>query len=201
MLGYLSLGLGAVGLGWLMGMTISPIMQGVITALLAFAVASAQVLAALRRDAGETTQAAHGPPHGLAVLLLGIAAGAAIGIVTRTHEWLAPSVDQRMAAWKATGYDSQMIARRLFDARYPVPTAGAKNGEGSSRPPADQAVLFDVTADQCADWRRASQDSTRRLGQLQVAADRRIDTYLRVCATFQCERAMVELLCTQSSRG
>lgn len=197
---------GGLGLGWIMGMSVTPIVQTVITAVLALAVAVANALIGLRAEAevqGEDDQDKPKPepvnPLPFGSLLIGLAAGAALGIWSRTHDVLGPDVNSRIAEWKSTGYPDSVIARRLFERTYPPLT------KENAVPKGDPAVgnttfLYHVPAGGCEVLRQATPDSAQLSTQLRVLGDEYVDRVVSQCNSAECMRALVELLCADTSQ-
>jgi hypothetical protein len=80
------------GIGWLTGLSVTPVVAAVLTTLLALASSLVAVLQVIdQRQSGnlplKLPSANAGP---LAALVTGIAVGATGGIIARTHHWLEP---------------------------------------------------------------------------------------------------------------
>lgn len=99
--------LAGAGIGWLAGLSVSPVIQGVITGLVTASVAVSSVLAGIRKpdvreerpdrsDESESEPKAGAKRESrssvdampVAVLIIGIAVGAPLGICVRAHNWL-----------------------------------------------------------------------------------------------------------------
>jgi hypothetical protein len=80
--------LAGLGVGWLVGLSFSPIAQVVVASLVGAAAAIASVLMGL----GDQSKLPHSRTLAPIVwLVLGTATGATVGVLTRSHGWLAPS--------------------------------------------------------------------------------------------------------------
>jgi hypothetical protein len=95
--------LAGLSIGWLAGLSASPVVQGVLTAILGLAVSCVTLLAGLephlstRKRSNDSPNAAStgraawlsavrvGP---IVALTMGLATGASIGVFARTHDWL-----------------------------------------------------------------------------------------------------------------
>ena len=101
-------------LGWLLGLSVTPVVSTAVTAGFALVGGIVTVAVAKRKKAAEDD--APPPPRIsgvlVAALAVGCIAGGALGIRTRTHRTLEPSLDQRIAELEATGV-SEAGARRL----------------------------------------------------------------------------------------
>src|SRR5258708_2527879 len=108
-------------IGFLIGMSVTPVIQGVITAVLTLAVAVVTAVVGLKEAP------AHGPTRSeetksdgqnggaiapskanlfvapLGCLLLGIALGSCLGIMSRSHFWLGQSPQSFAKTWQKTG--------------------------------------------------------------------------------------------------
>jgi hypothetical protein len=143
-----------LGVGWLVGQSLSPVVQGVLTALVGV-VTSAACLSR-GKDADDAADGATTAPGGdkpkpqlrispalAGSLAIGIAAGAALGVAARTHEWLAPRPDPKptpqetIAQWKEVGLKEEEVAKKLFEKEM---AAEAKAGQ--SRPPHTTPGLY-----------------------------------------------------------
>lgn len=124
------------GVGWLVGQSVSPVVQGVITALVGIVTS----MACLSRETKVSAVAGNvegdeppkptepKPPRVSPVLTgclaFGLVLGTAFGVAARTHEWLAPKAEaaalqptpkEKVEQWKLTGLDEKEIAKRLFE--------------------------------------------------------------------------------------
>ena len=89
------------------------------------------------------------------MLMLGILAGAVLGILTRTHDLLGPrqpGVSAEMSAevkmWEDLGLDRALVAERLFEIKHPAAAAAVAN---SAADPQASSVLFKFPADKCSE--------------------------------------------------
>jgi hypothetical protein len=110
----LLLGASGLGIGWLVGMSVSPVLAVVVTSLLAAAAAGASILSGIQKP--ESYREINVVP--VFVLVLGIVIGSVFGVLTRTRSWLAtPAADptQTVLKWAAlTGLPPQRVALLLF---------------------------------------------------------------------------------------
>lgn len=130
-----------LGLGWLVGLSVSPVIQTILASLVAVLVSISSALAGLRPSDYEGKHPA--PQEGEAnkprarrvrrsfpVLLdplpvmsmvIGLACGASVGVYGRANGWLAARTNSYVAEWKGTGLTDQQIMTRVFDSLYPPP--------------------------------------------------------------------------------
>ena len=110
----LLLGASGLGIGWLVGMSVSPVLAVVVTSLLAAAAAGASVLSGLQKS--ETQRSINIVP--VFILVLGVVLGSVVGVLTRTRSWLASPADdpsRTILQWSAlTGLPPQRVALMLF---------------------------------------------------------------------------------------
>src|SRR5436190_10187174 len=85
------LGCSLIGIcvGWLIGLSMSPVLQSVLGALLALVVTIVAAGAGIKSD--QSPQIPKINPWPMAVLMLGIAIAAPVGILAREWRWFAPA--------------------------------------------------------------------------------------------------------------
>lgn len=121
--------LSGAGVGWLIGLSVSPVIYIVITSLIAFVVSITSALAGITVDR-EGTQAESRPaskripqveinPLPVMFMVLGLVIGASLGVYARTNNWLGPNPASFVEQWKDTELSKREISRRLFDELYP----------------------------------------------------------------------------------
>jgi hypothetical protein len=133
----------------MVGLAVSPVIQTILTSLIAVVVSLSTALAGLRLSnsveaqdkptdpaAGETglrkgrkSLPAMLDPLPVASMVIGLALGASVGLYARTNDWLGARTNSLVAEWKATGLSDQEITRRVFDSLYPTPEPP---GDGAS---------------------------------------------------------------------
>ena len=140
-----------LSIGILSGLSVSPVIATVLSAVLAVCCAAVAAFSGLREPSEENhttgAKAKEGTkpklplaipitPVPVAVFSTLVAIGAVAGVVIRTHEWLAPSPDHLRKKWVAIGVDPKVAAERLFEARYPGQSLEPKKsneGDASQR--------------------------------------------------------------------
>ena len=133
--------LSGLGLGWLVGLSVSPVIQTILASLVAVVVSISSALAGLRASDSEGEQDA--PQEGEAnkprarrvrrsfpilldplpvmSMVVGLACGASVGVYARANGWLAARTNSYVAEWKETGLSAQEITTRVFNSLYPPP--------------------------------------------------------------------------------
>lgn len=110
-----------ISLGWLVGLSVSPVIQTVMSSLLGLVAGPAGLLVGLPTKQFSPTHPAESRLHGpltatpLAMLLLGIAVASSWGIYCRTHNWLGVA---RMPSQEGDAQQKQEMAG-LFAAPTP----------------------------------------------------------------------------------
>ncbi|HKS29637.1 MAG TPA: hypothetical protein VJS44_17545 [Pyrinomonadaceae bacterium] len=126
--------LSGVGIGWLIGLSVSPVIHIIITSLIALAVSVTGTLAGINIDQKESAAEPDDKPKRrvlvevnpvpLMLVVIGLAIGSSIGVYARTNSWLGPDPNSFVEKWKDTELTKREIVRRLFDDLYP-PRAGS----------------------------------------------------------------------------
>jgi hypothetical protein len=154
-----SIGLLASGLalGWLVGLSVSPVLHVIVASILALAVAATSALAglrpendALRGSGGENKEdAPRFVPSGsyvsvlpLTLLTIGIAVGASAGVFVRTNNLLGLYPQISSKRWSGTGVEKRELEKRMFDAVY------APSGEIKSASVGDKVAIAEKSPEQ-----------------------------------------------------
>lgn len=117
-----------IGIGWLLGLSVSPVVSIVITSVAGAAAAviatksglegrSSKIIAPDERQI--SISSSNTDPRPLAALVIGLALGSIVGIWVRTHDWLGVDTSMKFKEWTITGLKEDDIARRLFANEYP----------------------------------------------------------------------------------
>jgi len=153
------------GIGWLMGLSVAPVVSGILTTLLTAVMTLVGILSGIEGKRDESSETGQVPnlsprwavnPVPVAILILGIFAGSSVGIFARTHNWLGGSEDisKEVKTWTDQGLEQPNVAQRLFDAKYPK---DGTTSDGTTPPVADNStgdsatttVLFSNSQDEC----------------------------------------------------
>lgn len=125
-----------VGVGWLIGLSVSPVLHIIVASVIALVMGIVGALAGLESNprssaVGEDSQsggisisANKKPvrinPFPMTALIAGLVVGACFGVYTRTNELLGADPRRLAQRWNGvSGLDEASIKRRLFDQLYP----------------------------------------------------------------------------------
>jgi hypothetical protein len=170
-----------LGIGWLIGLSLSPVLHIVVSSIVAAVVAVTAAIAGLTSQNGESDSSNREEgirthrrkvtvsPVPMALLVVGIAAGACCGIYARTHDWFGVDPSAIFHKWQGAGLNEQELKRRLFDNLYPppkeasasLPKASADKESGTGVPRVDRGGLYAVTAQEAIDLRRKTGSELR----------------------------------------
>lgn len=122
----ISLIITGLGIGWLAGLSVSPVVSIVITSVAGSAAAIIAAMSGLenqsKTEGDSKTKNIHFSkisPVPIAVLVVGIVAGSIVGIYVRSHNWLGnPSLAKEVEQWTELGLNREEVARRLFENKY-----------------------------------------------------------------------------------
>ncbi|MCP3683078.1 MAG: hypothetical protein GY861_10340 [bacterium] len=159
---YISLLAVGFGVGWLTGLSISPVVSTLLTSIVGVVIALVSILSGIKAPESTTTEHTEqvqnnfkwrADPLPLAFLMIGIIGGASVGIIARTHNWLGvvderPNIQAEIQRWKAVGIEEEKIANRLFDLEYPLQKASIKKTDDTKNQPA-LTVLFEGSHEEC----------------------------------------------------
>ncbi|MFL5351078.1 hypothetical protein [Archangium sp.] len=117
-----------LGVGWLMGLSVSPVLLTVITGIVAVASSVISALAGLKPE--ETAGGSQGKARNLSlpkatavplgIFISTLAIGASLGVWARTHQWLAPHTREVAEQWEKVGVSRREVVRRLFEQQFPA---------------------------------------------------------------------------------
>jgi hypothetical protein len=140
-----------VGVGMLMGFSISPTLHIIFASVTALVVGIVSALAGLEVKPGDSDNkeevgaelqlgkrkgVVKVNPLPLTMLIIGLVIGSCVGIYVRTNELLGVSPRRIAERWKDTGLDEKEIYRRIFDQMYPARPNSASN----NKPPSSSAA-------------------------------------------------------------
>jgi hypothetical protein len=170
--------LAGLSIGWLVGLSVSPVLQVVVGSI----VAGICGIAATARASGESSEHESATPYqgvatlsiaGAVLLSIGVAAGSSVGLLARTHDLFGAVEQQEVNRWLKTGLPERAIYQRLFDHAYPpsvqpeAKSAGPTVNEVKSSTAADfhNGVLFSADIESevnCKTLITLSPDDARR---------------------------------------
>jgi hypothetical protein len=149
----LAISLTGLGIGFLVGLSASPVVNALIGGIVSLAAGVVSALCGVRLEKSEAKEAkdspdignpnqavppqgnpsafaAHVNPVPIAFLVISIVLGALLGLHARTREWFAESTDHLVAKWEnSTGLTKKEIATRLFDSIYGTTKSEGKTSE------------------------------------------------------------------------
>lgn len=184
-----SLLISGIGIGWLIGLAVSPVLSIVITTITGLATAVITVLSGLDEKSKWSVD-----PLPVSLLILGIGFGSMLGVTARNNDWLGTDISIEAQKWISYGLKMppDEIVKRLFDARYPPGAAAAtapRDVYGSG------TILFDVKVETCNALRGKSGDDLR------LELESSTDTHLQALAQIvsnpdELEQLTEQVLCT-----
>ena len=104
----ISIAVTGLGIGWLVGLSISPVIAGVIASLLGIAGSAATVI---RGNLSGKLTIGSFDARPIAILVVGVAIGATMGIYARTHDILAPLTETRSEMQSTRALDQSNLAK------------------------------------------------------------------------------------------
>ncbi len=127
-LAWTSVLISGLGIGWLLGLSVSPVVSIVITSVAGVAVAIIAAISGLENKSSGLI----GPdkreipasqrkisPWPLAMLVIGIVIGSRWGIMARNNSWYGSDLSIEIDKWVAGGLTKEEVVRRLFEDKYP----------------------------------------------------------------------------------
>ncbi len=203
----IALGISGAGIGWMIGLSASPVVQSVTTALLTLLTTLAVFVAigvGPERLFGASFQPdeRRAPSQNLRVLALwfvaglvvAIATGGTIGIYARTNDWLGASPTGFVERWKVTGKKDDELAMRLLDELYPTTEVANRNLQSSS--PLRGHLFAVVAADEYEELMAARGVALERL--MKESDNEHVRMFANACeGNEQCLEAAVKHLIQQ----
>ena len=114
------------GIGWLAGLSVSPVVSIVITSVTGVAGAVVAALSGLKEAApeDETTKTKHLlrlriDPVPIGLLAAGLILGSIVGLLARNYHLLGSDLSAELTKWDRAGLAKTEVARRLFELQYP----------------------------------------------------------------------------------
>jgi len=194
-----------LGVGWLAGLSISPVISIIITSVVGVVAAVVSALSGVPDPA--VGGAAPTPlnrwkvsPWPLACLLIGLLLGSGFGIWMRSHNSLgvntwtesASDLTSEIQRWTDAGIITETVVSRLFDRRYPE--GGTEDTTTAPTPGFTNTILFDNpdSPTECGHLRGTATDSlSDEMAQSEVEEFR----YLSVVTDTATLREVVDSLC------
>lgn len=186
-----SLILAGLALGWLIGLSGSPVVQGIVVAATGLVVAIASALAGMTPPSGKDLtllDRINLSPKFIASLLVGLAIGSTGGVYVRAHNLLGMKPHDVVAGLKEAGFTQEEI-KKLF-----VPNVAATIGDVTK--PIGGGQLFSSTSpDECAVFKVLTGDAL--VSAMMASSDPKVSSFAQRCRSCpDCVKAAVEeLLC------
>jgi len=124
-----------IGVGWLIGLSYSPVIQVVITSIITLVASITSALAGMRSDPNEHQARDDAKPkrklqfeinpYPMMLMIIGVALGASVGIYARANNWLGVRPNKFVEQWRVTGLSDNDISKRLFDDLHPDNTSSS----------------------------------------------------------------------------
>jgi hypothetical protein len=198
----IAIGLSGIGLGWLTGLSASPVISIVLTSV--FAVATGVITALSSIDQPKDGQT-KGPLHRadawpVAVLLLAIVFGSMVGIRARVNEWIGDSPSRIARRWRSEGLplSTDAIVKQLFEEQHGVTSPSAGNKEQRAGDRADKPYLFAISQTVC-DTLRAKEGGLLRYEMQHSGNPQLIEFAMRVDNPVALKAAVETLVCPNPS--
>lgn len=129
-----------IGVGWLLGLSVSPVLHIIVASVMALVMGIVGALAGLDTNPGKENDGQSNEiriskpvkisPFPMTALIAGLVVGACFGIYARTNELLGANPQRLVQKWNGvSGLDDNSIKRRLFDQLYP-PTSSNETSNG-----------------------------------------------------------------------
>ena len=139
-----------LGVGWILGLSVSPAVQIVVSSMAALVACVAGVGAGINEIKGKRFAF---DPSFVAWLIFGLCAGAPLGILARTNELFGTNPRFFVWRWSGTQMPAGQLQKVLFDSLYAVKSTG--KGETTNTPPANSvlgaALFVAISASDCAE--------------------------------------------------
>ena len=160
------------GIGWLVGLSISPVVSIVITSVTGSAaaiIAAMSGIAQLESDKKDVDIQKAGwniNPLPLSILVIGLVAGTILGILVRNNSLFGSDISIEVQKWSQAGLiqagiSEHDIVHRIFESQYPSPNQSVSSD--SRNIPEGGTVLFMVSTEQCDSFYKASARSDEEL--------------------------------------
>jgi hypothetical protein len=119
-----------IGIGWLIGLSVSPVVSIVITSIMGSVVALIAAMSGLEKKGSDDNAGQwQVNPIPLAMLMIGLFFGSIAGISARNASWLGSDISAEIARWSkagltetGTGVTEEDLLLRLYHSQYPTDT-------------------------------------------------------------------------------
>jgi hypothetical protein len=218
---YPSLLLAGLALGWMTGLSVSPILPIIVTAFVSLVVAITAALAGMEiHDSEDSSAEPRRPPTArrklahvsvlpVGLLAVSLAVGSVFGVYARTNEWFGIEPKRAAARWKDAGLDEKQVVQRLFDNIYAPASskagedkkgAGSKESQGQESSAGKQnphfSIVFAASSDECTSF-LSSNDAQLRGAMMQDEKNKSVQKLAEIVKNPADLKAMVKELCSQ----
>ena len=152
---YTSLFITGTGIGWLVGLSVSPVISNVITVVVGSAAAIIAAASGLE-DKFIPLGSRSLDIFPLTMLIAGLVFGSYLGICTRTYDWLEPSISKEVRTWVSAGIPEEEVVRAMFNARF------FSTDVTSNTTAFNEGVLFADSINECDSLRSKTGDELKR---------------------------------------
>ena len=186
-----------LSLGWLVGLSDSPVIKVVISAILSLVVGAIGAVASIDKANSEDrlnklSQSLNLIP--ICVLVISIALGASLGVYARTHNWLGRTSKDVISYWRETGLDSIWVARQLFLSEYASKVSGVDSSQYQRLSNDNEGVLHSyLSKDECSKIRSAESFVQMKVRTL-VVTPKRIKQFVQSLDSVQLSEYL-DLIC------
>ena len=144
------------GIGWLVGLSVSPVISIVITSIIGSAAAVIAAVSGLdirdrdsdKADKRLSLDSRSLDPVPIATLVIGLVIGSYFGIQARTYEWLEPDISLVHEKWVNLGLSEKEVRDAMFKNEFSN-TAGVSGAIGASQTNSKDSVLFAIEIQEC----------------------------------------------------
>lgn len=170
LIAYFSLLITGMGIGWLAGLSVSPVISMIITTIIGSAAAIIAAVSGLNNqqvdnDDTNGSNVRRFPSLDtlpIAALVIGLVIGSYFGILARTHDWLEPDMTLEIKKWTNLGVSlkKQAIADKMFNREFSM-TNIVSGDAGSASVRADVGAFFADGSNECENLRVLTDDELR----------------------------------------
>lgn len=180
---------GGFAIGWIAGLSVSPVATSIVSSVLALLLATASAYGVETKEAGAVDNDQEHRKRQPNIILLslsviGMSLGLTMGILARTNDLLGLRPDHLVHRWTTTGLKVDEISQHLFDATFGTP-------RGTGQQSVHRAgVLFAFDANECEELRAASDSELKH--RLAYSSTDEAAAFARICEHVPSIRRYVE---------
>ncbi len=203
------LSISGLAVGWIVGLSMSPVLHILLGSLLALIVSVISAIAGLEKaDRPEAPKTADNSqslthkisriqidPRPITCFVIGLAIGSSVGVYARANDWLSANPRVLVERWKGNGLDEAEIRRRLFNEIYGVSSVAGEASKNRQASPS-RGGLFAIGVSDCDNLRLKHGAALR--AELAILNDSRINKFLTISSDSLSLEALKEFLCGQN---